>query len=149
MVPIVNENDTVATEEIEFGDNDTLSAIVSTLIGADLLVLLTDIDGFYTDDPRKNPKAERISVIDHIDDDLRDMAKGTVSRYGTGGMYTKVAAAEIANHAGGDVAILESSDMEIIHRLMGGEDVGTLFLSDTSREFDLLDFIVNKKYLER
>ena len=149
VIPIVNENDTVATEEIEFGDNDTLSAIVATLIGADLLVLLTDIDGFYTDDPRKNPKAKRISVIEKVDDSLKDMAKGTVTRYGTGGMYTKIAAAQIASHAGADTAILESADMEIIHRLMNGEDVGTIFISDTSSEFDILDFIKNKKYLER
>jgi glutamate 5-kinase len=149
IVPIVNENDTVATDEIEFGDNDTLSAIVSTLIGADLLILLTDIDGFYTDDPRKNPKAKRISVIEEIDDSLKDMAKGTVTSYGTGGMYTKIAAAQIASHAGAETAILESTDMEIIHNLINGEDVGTLFVSDTSKEFDIIDFIKNKKYLER
>ena len=77
------------------------------------------------------------------------MAKGTVSRYGTGGMYTKIAAAQIANHSGAEVAILESSDMEIIHRLMDGEDVGTIFLSDTSTEFDIIDFIKNKKYLDK
>ncbi|MBO4864737.1 MAG: glutamate 5-kinase [Eubacterium sp.] len=149
IIPIVNENDTVATEEIEFGDNDTLSAIVSTLIGADMLVLLTDIDGFYTDDPRKNASAKRISVINKIDDSLKEMAKGTVTRYGTGGMYTKIAAAQIACHAGADVAILESKDMEIIHRLLDGEDVGTIFTSDTSTEFDIIDFIKNKKYLEK
>ena len=149
IVPIVNENDTVATDEIEFGDNDTLSAIVSTLIGADLLILLTDIDGFYTDDPRKNPKAKRISVIEEIDDSLKDMAKGTVTSYGTGGMYTKIAAAQIASHAGAETAILESTDMEIIHNLINGEDVGTLFVSDTSKEFDIIDFIKNKKYLDK
>lgn len=150
VIPIVNENDTVATEEIEFGDNDTLSAIVSTLIGADMLILLTDIDGFYTDDPRKNPRAKRLSVIDKIDDSLKDMAKGTVSSYGTGGMYTKIAAAQIACHAGADVAILDSSNMDIIHRLMDGEDVGSIFTRDSSNtDFDLLDFIKNKKYLER
>ena len=149
IVPIVNENDTVATDEIEFGDNDTLSAIVSTLIGADLLILLTDIDGFYTDDPRKNPKAKRISVIEEIDDSLKDMAKGTVTSYGTGGMYTKIAAAQIASHAGAETAILESTDMEIIHNLINGEDVGTLFVSDTSKEFNIIDFIKNKKYLDK
>ena len=149
IVPIVNENDTVATDEIEFGDNDTLSAIVSTLIGADLLIHLTDIDGFYTDDPRKNPKAKRISVIEEIDDSLKDMAKGTVTSYGTGGMYTKIAAAQIASHAGAETAILESTDMEIIHNLINGEDVGTLFVSDTSKEFDIIDFIKNKKYLDK
>lgn len=149
IIPIVNENDTVATDEIEFGDNDTLSAIVSTLIGADMLILLTDIDGFYTDDPRKNPKAKRISVIEKIDDSLKDMAKGTVTHYGTGGMYTKIAAAQIASHAGAETAILESTNMEIIYDLMNGEDVGTIFVSDTSTDFDIIDFIKNKKYLER
>ncbi len=149
IIPIVNENDTVATEEIEFGDNDTLSAIVSTLIGADMLILLTDIDGFYTDDPRKNPKAKRISIVEKIDNSLKEMAKGTVTRYGTGGMYTKIAAAQIANHAGADVAILESSDLEIIHRLLNGEDEGTIFVNDTSTSFDIIDFIKNKKYLEQ
>ena len=149
VIPIVNENDTVATEEIEFGDNDTLSAIVSTLIGADMLILLTDIDGFYTDDPRKNKHAKRLSIIDKIDDSLKDMAKGTVSNYGTGGMYTKIAAAQIACYSGADVAIVESSDMEIIHRLLEGEDVGTIFTRESSTELDLIDFIKNKKYLER
>lgn len=149
VIPIVNENDTVATEEIEFGDNDTLSAIVSTLIGADMLVLLTDIDGFYTDNPHKNPDAKRLSVIDEIDDDIKHMAHGSGSEFGTGGMYTKVAAAQIACHAGADVAILDSTDMEIIHRLLDGEDVGSLFTRDSSKEFNLLDFIKNKKYLDR
>ncbi len=149
IVPIVNENDTVATDEIEFGDNDTLSAIVATLIGADMLILLTDIDGFYTDDPRKNPHAKRLSVVEKIDDSLKDMAKGTVTRYGTGGMYTKIAAARIACHAGSDVAILESSDMEIIHQLLNGDDVGTLFVNDTSTDFDIIEFIKNKEYLDK
>ena len=149
IVPIVNENDTVATDEIEFGDNDTLSAIVATLIGADMLILLTDIDGFYTDDPRKNPHAKRLSVVEKIDDSLKDMAKGTVTRYGTGGMYTKIAAARIACHAGSDVAILESSNMEIIHQLLNGDDVGTLFVNDTSTDFDIINFIKNKEYLDK
>ena len=149
VIPIVNENDTVATEEIEFGDNDTLSAIVSTLIGADMLILLTDIDGFYTDDPHKNKHAKRLSIIDKIDDSLKDMAKGTVTNYGTGGMYTKIAAAQIACYSGADVAIVESSDMEIIHRLLEGEDVGTIFTRESSTELDLIDFIKNKKYLDR
>ena len=149
VIPIVNENDTVATEEIEFGDNDTLSAIVSTLIGADMLILLTDIDGFYTDDPRKNKHAKRLSIVDKIDDSLKGMAKGTVTNYGTGGMYTKIAAAQIACYSGADVAIVESSDMEIIHRLLEGEDVGTIFTRESSTELDLIDFIKNKKYLDR
>ena len=149
IIPVVNENDTVATEEIEFGDNDTLSAIVSTLIGADLLILLTDIDGFYTDDPRKNPKAKRMSVVERIDDGLKDMAKGTVTRFGTGGMYTKIAAARIATHAGADMIIADSSDLNIINEILDGVDKGTLFLEDRRAEFDIMDFILNKRYLER
>ena len=114
-----------------------------------MLILLTDIDGFYTDDPRKNPHAKRLSVVDKIDDSLKDMAKGTVTRYGTGGMYTKIAAARIACHAGSDVAILESSNMEIIHQLLNGDDVGTLFVNDTSTDFDIINFIKNKEYLDK
>jgi glutamate 5-kinase len=149
IIPIVNENDTVATEEIEFGDNDTLSAIVTTLINADMLILLTDIDGFYTDDPRKNKKAKRMSIIEEINDELLDMAKGTVTRYGTGGMYTKIAAARIATHAGADMAIVDSTDLGIIGELLNGEDVGSLFTADMSRDFDIMDFILNKRYLAR
>ena len=114
-----------------------------------MLILLTDIDGFYTDDPRKNKHAKRLSIIDKIDDSLKDMAKGTVTNYGTGGMYTKIAAAQIACYSGADVAIVESSDMEIIHRLLEGEDVGTIFTRESSTELDLIDFIKNKKYLDR
>lgn len=149
IIPVVNENDTVATEEIEFGDNDTLSAIVSTLINADLLILLTDIDGFYTDNPHKNKNAKRLSVVETIDDTLMDMAKGTVTRYGTGGMYTKIAAGRIATHAGADMAIVDSSDLSIIQTLLDGEDVGSLFIADKSKDFDIMDFILNKRYLEK
>ena len=139
----------MATEEIEFGDNDTLSAIVSTLINADLLILLTDIDGFYTDNPHKNKNAKRLSVVETIDDTLMDMAKGTVTRYGTGGMYTKIAAGRIATHAGADMAIVDSSDLSIIQTLLDGEDVGSLFIADKSKDFDIMDFILNKRYLEK
>lgn len=147
IIPVINENDTMATEEIDFGDNDTLSAIVATLVDADLLVLLTDIDGFYTDDPRKNKKAKRISVVDKIDESLKDMAKGTITKVGTGGMYTKIAAAEIATHANSSVAILDSGNLNLIHDLINGEDVGTYFTENPDPKFDLIDFIVNKKYL--
>jgi len=148
IIPVINENDTVATEEIEFGDNDTLSAIVATLVNADLLILLTDVDGFYTDDPHKNKHAERISVINHVDEKLKTMAKGTGTRYGTGGMFTKLAAAEIATNSGTDMVILDSSDLSIIQSLMAGEDVGTLFTGSVNRDFDIMDFILNKKYLD-
>lgn len=148
VIPVINENDTVATEEIEFGDNDTLSAIVAHLIRADLLILLTDIDGLYTDDPHKNPDAVKISVVPEITDDIKGMAKGANTNYGTGGMSTKIAAARIATDSGSDMAILDASDLNLIHALMDGEDVGTVFLAHNAKDFDVVDFIVKKKYLD-
>ena len=148
VIPVVNENDTVATEEIEFGDNDTLSAIVAHLIRADLLILLTDIDGFYTDDPHKNKDAVKLSMVDEITEELKNMAKGAVTNYGTGGMATKIAAARIATDSGADMAILDASDLGLIHSLIDGEDVGTLFIAHDSEDFDTVDFIVHKGYLK-
>ena len=142
-IPIVNENDTVSTFEIEFGDNDTLSAIVAALIDADLLILLSDIDGLYTDDPNKNPDAEFISVVDHLDDSIMGMGKGTSSRVGTGGMGTKLSAARIATSSGADMIIANAADVRIIHRIMDGREYGTLFKAHKSEEFDLVTFIEN------
>ena len=148
IIPVVNENDTVATEEIEFGDNDTLSAIVATLIGADLLILLTDIDGLYTDDPKSNPDAKRLSVVTKIDNKLIGMAKGSGSSFGTGGMATKIAAARIATDTNTDMVICDSEDLDNINKVIEGEDVGTLFIAHEQEDFDTADFIKNKKYME-
>ena len=142
-IPIVNENDTVSTFEIEFGDNDTLSAIVAALIDADLLILLSDIDGLYTDDPNKNPDAEFISVVDRLDDSIMGMGKGTSSSVGTGGMGTKLSAARIATSSGADMIIANAADVRIIHRIMDGREYGTLFKAHKSEEFDLVTFIEN------
>lgn len=142
-IPIVNENDTVATDEIDFGDNDTLSAIVAAIAGADLLVLLSDIDGLYTDDPNKNEDAEFISYVESISDELIEMAKGPSTTYGTGGMSSKIYAAGIANDAGSDMAIINGDDMENIIRLIDGEEIGTVFKAHRTRHFHL------KEYLER
>ncbi|MDD6696647.1 MAG: glutamate 5-kinase [Firmicutes bacterium] len=142
-IPIVNENDTVSTFEIEFGDNDTLSAIVAALIDADLLILLSDIDGLYTDDPNKNPDAEFISVVDQLDDSIMGMGKGTSSSVGTGGMGTKLSAARIATSSGADMIIANAADVRIIHRIMDGREYGTLFKAHKSEEFDLVTFIEN------
>ena len=142
-IPIVNENDTVSTFEIEFGDNDTLSAIVAALIDADLLILLSDIDGLYTDDPNKNPDAEFISVVVHLDDSIMGMGKGTSSSVGTGGMGTKLSAARIATSSGADMIIANAADVRIIHRIMDGREYGTLFKAHKSEEFDLVTFIEN------
>ncbi len=151
IIPIVNENDTVSTYEILvgeddvlIGDNDTLSAIVASLVGADLLVLLSDIDGLYSDDPRHNPDAKFISRVEHIDDNMISMAKGsTGSNYGTGGMNTKMNAARIAVSSGADMIIANSGDMRVLHRIMDGREVGTFFASDKDDNFDMIDFLAH------
>lgn len=151
VIPIVNENDTVATDElhdIAFGDNDTLSAIVASMINADLLVLLTDIDGLHTDDPRIHPDAELIPVVAKIDDAVTSMAKGAVSKYGTGGMATKIAAAKIATNAGSDMLIISGADIETLNRAISGENIGTLFTAYEDKNFDIVSFILNKEYLK-
>ena len=145
-IPIVNENDTVSTYEIKqvqtFGDNDRLSAIVTSIVGADLLILLSDIDGFYTDDPNTNPDARFISQVDRIDDDLLDMGKSTSgSNVGTGGMATKLIAARIATGSGADMVIANGNDIDNITKVMAGEDVGTLFVSSKKQDFNLVELI--------
>ncbi len=138
VVPIVNENDTIATYELGIGDNDTLSAIVASLIGADMLLLLSDIDGLYTDDPRKNPNAKYIEVVEELTEELMEMGKNsTGSVSGTGGMTTKLQAAKIANNMGVDMVIANSADIKVIHRILDGQNIGTLFLAHRDEDFDL------------
>lgn len=138
VIPIVNENDTVATYEIEIGDNDTLSAIVASLVKADLLILLSDIDGLYTDDPHKNPDAEYIEVVEELTEELMEMGKAsTGSDSGTGGMNTKLQAARIANSTGVDMVIANSKDVKVIHRILSGKAIGTLFCAKADDGFDL------------
>lgn len=140
-IPIVNENDTISTYEIRFGDNDTLSAIVTALVEADLLILLSDIDGLFTDDPNRNPNAEFIEYVDHIDRDLEKMAKGAASDLGTGGMSTKLHAAQIATASGAEMIIANGRDMGVMHRIMGVEPIGTLFKSNRTEDFYLIDYL--------
>ncbi|MBQ0001342.1 MAG: glutamate 5-kinase [Clostridiales bacterium] len=141
-IPVVNENDSVSTYEIQFGDNDTLSAVVAALIEADLLILLSDIDGLFTDDPNTNPDARFIDLVENLDDHFKDMAKGsTGSKVGTGGMATKLTAAEIATSAGADMVIANGSDFHVIHDIIGGEQVGTVFAANHKEEFYLIDYI--------
>lgn len=141
-IPVVNENDTVSTYEIEIGDNDTLSAIVAALIEADLLILLSDIDGLYTDDPRKNPDAKFIEQVDQLTDEYLSMGKAsTGSNVGTGGMNTKLIAAQIATKSNVDMIIANSSDIGVMHRILDGENVGTLFKANPSSDFDLATFV--------
>lgn len=126
-LPIVNENDTVATEEIEFGDNDTLSAVVAKAVGADTLVILTDIDGLHAANPQKEPNAPLIHVVNEINDEVRQIAGGAGSSRGTGGMYTKIVAAEIATQAGVTTAIIDGSAPENLYALLSGAEIGTIF----------------------
>ena len=141
-VPIVNENDTVSTYEIKFGDNDRLSAIVSALIGADLLILLSDIDGLYSDDPKKNPDASFISQVDCLSEELLSMGKSTTgSDVGTGGMAAKLYAARIATDSGSDMVIANGDDVDIIWDILNGTTKGTLFTAHKSTDFALLDYI--------
>lgn len=127
-IPIVNENDTVATEEIEFGDNDTLAAEVAKSIKADILVLLSDIDGLYTADPRKNPNAELIATVDDINDEIVALGEGAGSALGTGGMKTKIQAAVIATNAGCDMIIANGSEPGLLYDIMEGKKIGTRFI---------------------
>ncbi|MCX6045177.1 MAG: glutamate 5-kinase [Chloroflexi bacterium] len=127
IVPVVNENDALATEEIKVGDNDNLSALVATLVNADLLILLTDQSGLFTADPRTNPDAQLIAEVRHIDETLRAQAGGSVSGLGVGGMTTKVQAANIARRAGTDVVITSGREPNVINRVVAGEALGTRF----------------------
>lgn len=126
-IPILNENDTVATEEIVIGDNDTLGAIVAVSAKADLLILLSDIDGLYTADPRSNDGAKLISEIDEITPEVLALAGGKGSALGTGGMSTKLKAAEIAADAGIDMVIANGASPDVLYKIVDGQSVGTRF----------------------
>lgn len=145
-IPVVNENDTVSTYEIEqvqsFGDNDKLSALVASITEADLLILLSDIDGLYTDDPNKNPDAKFINVVDKIDEQLMNMGKNSSgSSVGTGGMSAKLVAAQIATYSGTDMVITNGNDITNISRIINGENTGTLFLQHEYNDFNILELI--------
>ncbi|RMD53528.1 MAG: glutamate 5-kinase [Nitrospirae bacterium] len=128
VVPIVNENDTVAFEEIKFGDNDNLAAIVSGLIDADMLVILSDVEGLYTCDPKKDSSAELIKEVEHIDKNIESMAGSSLSTYGTGGMYSKLLSAKKANMYGIGVVIMSGRVSGLLkRRIIYKEEVGTYF----------------------
>ncbi len=127
VIPIVNENDSVSSEQLEFGDNDTLSALVASLVDADLLVILSDINGLYDKDPGKYADAKLISCVEGVDEKVKAYAGGAGSMRGTGGMITKLAAAQIVNENGIDMFILNGADPYIIYDLLDEKKVGTLF----------------------
>jgi len=133
VIPIVNENDTVSIDEIEnicnFGDNDNLSAIVAKLIKGDLLIILSDIDGFYDSDPRHNEDSKMIKEIYEVNKELEEFAGGAGSSQGTGGMKTKLAAAKVALDAGVNMILTNGKDPEILFDILEGQDLGTLFIN--------------------
>jgi glutamate 5-kinase len=130
VVPIFNENDSIAVDEIglAFGDNDRLSAMVASKTEADLLVILTDIDALYNGDPRRNPEATPVSVVPRINEEVKSWAGSAGSAFSTGGMKTKLAAAEIAAAAGCSIVLANGEEPDILQRICAGEDIGTLFL---------------------
>lgn len=128
VIPIINENDTVAVKELIIGDNDTLAAIVAQSVKADTLVILSDIDGLFTADPRKDENATLIPVIEKITPEIEHLAGGSVSSVGTGGMVTKLEAAKIATSAGCDMIIANGKDPSILYDIIDGKQVGTKFM---------------------
>ncbi len=127
VIPIINENDTIATDEIVIGDNDTLGAIVATTISADLLVILTDIDGLYTADPHKDKNAVMLHNVDAITDEIVAMTSGSGTTLGTGGMVTKINAAKISTEGGTDMVIANGSNPQLLYDIVLGKDIGTRF----------------------
>ncbi len=132
IIPVINENDAVATSEIKVGDNDNLSARVAILADADLLILLTDQKGLFTADPRNNPEAKLLERVTEIDDDIKALAGGSISGLGTGGMATKLQAAEIANRSGVEVVIASGVNPSILIDIVSGTFVGTTFEAKNS-----------------
>ena len=130
IIPIINENDTVSIDEIRIGDNDTLAATVGVLIEADLVILLSDIQGLYESDPRKNPAAKMLEVVEKIDSSIESLAGAAGSNLGTGGMVTKIMAAKIANNAGIPLVIAHGAEENVLAKIVKGENVGTLFLAN-------------------
>ncbi len=127
VLPIINENDTIATKEIAIGDNDRLGAIVARSVNADLVILLTDIDGLYTADPRKDPGGKLIADVETVTEEIMNLAGGAGSKQGTGGMATKLIAAQIATEAGIEMVIANGKQPQILYRIVDGEAVGTRF----------------------
>lgn len=144
-IPVVNENDAIATDEIELGDNDTLAAIVSAITEADLLIMLTDIDGLYTDDPFKNRDAKFIETVDKDTESLINMAKETSdSDVGTGGMKTKILAAQMLNHIGTDTIIAKGENPSILTEILDGKHHGTLFVANKEKDFETRRYLMSK-----
>jgi len=134
IIPVVNENDTVITDEIEFGDNDTLSAAVATLVHADLLLILTNTDGVFTADPHIHNSAPKVPKVMKASDELKDVDLNGTSRMGSGGMVSKIAAAELCREHNVDVVIADGNNPATILEVLAGKDLGTFFVSDATSQ---------------
>ncbi|MCR4695020.1 MAG: glutamate 5-kinase [Pseudobutyrivibrio sp.] len=141
VIPVVNENDTVATHEIQFGDNDSLSAIVCALVKADALVLLSDIDGLYTHNPKENPDAKLVEVVEDISSVMDMATSDSSSNVGTGGMTAKLKAALIATYSGADMVITNGNHIGNIHRIFENQDKGTLFVANKRDDVNILELL--------
>jgi glutamate 5-kinase len=133
IIPVVNENDTVSTDEIEFGDNDTLSAAVATLVHADLLLILTNTDGVFTADPHIQPSAQKVPKVINASDDLKGVDVNGISKMGSGGMASKIAAAEHCREHNVDVVIADGNNPSTILEILAGKDLGTFFVSEATK----------------
>lgn len=134
VIPIINENDSVALDEIKFGDNDTLAALVAGLTESDLLIILSDIEGLYDKDPKTNTDAKLIPVVTEINEEIEKIAGGIGSDYGSGGMVTKIKSAKICSFSGIPMVIASSREKDVIKRILNGEDVGTFFVPEESKK---------------
>lgn len=132
VIPVINENDTVSTDEIEFGDNDRLSAMVANLVQADLLIILTNTNGVYTSDPHQNKDARQVSKVMKAGEDLKDIMLDGKSTLGSGGMHSKIEAAELCRQQNIDVVIAEGIDPYTIFDILDGKETGTLFVSEAT-----------------
>ena len=127
VIPVINENDAVATDEIRIGDNDNLSAMVATMIDAEVLIIITDIDGLYSSNPKVDKNAKLIYEVEKITPEIEQLAGGAGTKLGTGGMYTKIQAAKIATKAGITMLIIPGSDLSALRKCLNGEKIGTIF----------------------
>ncbi len=147
LLPIINENDTVTTKEIRVGDNDNLAALVANLIAADRLILLTDQKGLYTADPRTQPEAQLIPVVKHIDESIFALATGSSASLGlgTGGMVTKIEAAQLASRSGTSTTIAFANHPQVLLEIVEGKDIGTLFLAETTLKESRKRWLLSEK----
>ncbi len=143
VIPIVNENDTISTDEIEFGENDTLAGIVAATVKADLVIILSDIEGLYTDDPSKNKEAKMITLVTEKREQLKNMAKTTSdSDVGTGGMYSKVKTANLINNIGIDMIITNGKNPDNMLKVLNGTQKGTLFRAFNNKIEDIRKYLI-------